>query len=75
MASFVFIGSIMPCEPCKVGNLNLFNKDPIAIIGARSASINGKALARSIAHNICAKSNVAIVSGLAKGISACWRYI
>lgn len=56
-----------PVLTCK-GNLDLFNKDPVAIVGARSASINGKSLARSIARNICAKNNVVIVSGLAKGI-------
>lgn len=56
-----------PVLTCK-GNLDLFSKDPIAIVGARSASINGKSLAKSIARNICARSNVAIVSGLAKGI-------
>lgn len=56
-----------PVLTCK-GNLELFLKDSIAIVGARSASINGETLAKSIARNVCARSNAVIVSGLAKGI-------
>ena len=50
-----------------LGNISVFAKKSIAVVGTRNASVNGKALARKIAHDL-AESDYNIVSGLAHGI-------
>ncbi len=50
-----------------LGNTELLNQSNIAIVGARNASINGKKLAHSLAHDIGEKGHI-IASGLARGI-------
>lgn len=50
-----------------VGDTTLLNRPSLAIVGARNASIYGKQFAKQIAHNL-GKSNLVIVSGLARGI-------
>ena len=53
-----------------LGNLELLNyKNNIAIIGSRNCSLYGERAAKDFAFNL-AKSDVCIVSGLAKGIDA-----
>ena len=50
-----------------LGNLSVFNKKAIAVVGTRNASVNGKALARKIAFDL-AEKGYQVVSGLAHGI-------
>ena len=53
-----------------LGNLELLNyKNNIAVIGSRNCSFYGERAAKDFAFNL-AKSNVCIVSGLAKGIDS-----
>jgi DNA processing protein len=48
------------------GNVSLFQRRKIAIIGARNASINGRSMAELFGRQL--SSDFAVVSGLAKGI-------
>ena len=50
-----------------IGNISVFDKKAIAVVGTRNASLNGKALARKIAFDLVEKG-YQIVSGLAHGI-------
>lgn len=54
------------------GDIALLNRPAIAIVGARNASTNGRAIARDLARDLAAiaieGSALAIVSGLARGI-------
>ncbi len=50
-----------------LGNIALANKNAIAIVGARNASLNGRKFAEKIARDLGASGHV-IVSGLARGI-------
>ena len=50
-----------------IGNKTLFEKKSIAIVGSRSASLNGMNLTRKISFDL-AKEDICIVSGMAKGI-------
>ena len=52
-----------------IGNIELLNKNSIAIIGTRNASGNGKRLASKFSKELVAQG-IAIVSGMAKGIDA-----
>ena len=49
------------------GNLELFNKKTIAMVGCRKCSTYGKNIAKKLAYDF-ASNNVCIVSGLAVGI-------
>lgn len=49
------------------GDANLFQRDTIAIVGARNASALGQRFARDIAHDLGA-AGIVIASGLARGI-------
>ena len=49
------------------GQISIFNKKALAIVGTRNASLNGKALARKIAFDL-AEAGYNVVSGLAHGI-------
>ena len=51
------------------GNLTLFNQASIAIVGSRSASVQGEKNAESFAKALC-EHGLCIVSGLALGIDA-----
>ena len=50
-----------------IGNLDLLNKNCIAMVGARNASLNGRKFATKVAQDLGARDHV-IVSGLARGI-------
>jgi DNA processing protein len=50
-----------------IGNKQLLNKQSIAIIGARNASMAGKRFVEKISHHL-SDANYNIVSGLARGI-------
>jgi DNA processing protein len=51
------------------GNLRLLNQANIAIVGSRSASVQGEKNAEAFAHDLCGYG-LCIVSGLALGIDA-----
>lgn len=51
------------------GNKKILNKKSIAIIGSREASDYGKNVAKYLAYNL-SKSNINIVSGMARGIDS-----
>ncbi|USO02547.1 MAG: DNA-protecting protein DprA [Alphaproteobacteria bacterium] len=50
------------------GNLDLLNKNTIAIVGARNASYAGQNLSFKIAQTLAEAHDITVVSGLAKGI-------
>ena len=50
-----------------IGNKSLFEKRCVAIVGSRSASLNGMNLTRKISFDLV-KEDVTVVSGMAKGI-------
>ncbi|MGB0670633.1 MAG: DNA-processing protein DprA [Rhodospirillales bacterium] len=52
-----------------LGHLHLLTKRAVAVVGARNASANGKAFARSLARDLGA-GGLLVVSGLARGIDA-----
>ena len=52
-----------------IGNIELLNKNSIAIIGTRNASENGKRLASKFSKELVAQG-IVTVSGMAKGIDA-----
>lgn len=60
---------IPDCPPMLTykGNRDLFNSRSVAIVGARNASINGKAFASQISSEL-SRNNISVVSGLARGI-------
>lgn len=60
---------IPDCPPILTykGNKELFNSRSVAIVGARNASINGKAFASQISSEL-SRHNISVVSGLARGI-------
>ncbi len=67
---FSFLLSQIPdCPPVLSykGNKALFNSKSIAIVGARNASLNGKAFAKQIATELV-RGGISVVSGLARGI-------
>ena len=49
------------------GDISVFQKKAVSVVGTRNASLNGKALARQISSDL-AKAGYNIVSGLAHGI-------
>lgn len=49
------------------GNIDLLNKQSVALVGSRNASLNGRKLAHNMASDL-GKQNLVIVSGLARGI-------
>lgn len=49
------------------GNIQLSNKNAIAIVGARNASLNGRKFAQKLAGDLGAREQT-VVSGLARGI-------
>ena len=51
------------------GNVAFLSKRNIAVVGARNASANGRALAEAIARDL-GKAEFAVASGLARGIDA-----
>ena len=51
------------------GNMGLAEEPPVAIVGARRASANGRAIARGMAQKLAQRGYV-VVSGLALGIDA-----
>lgn len=51
------------------GNLSVFDKRRVGIIGTRAASASGRHIARSLARDLV-HNDVAVVSGLARGIDA-----
>ncbi len=51
------------------GDLELFQKDIIAIVGARNASLNGLNFAKKISADL-AQNSIVTISGLARGIDA-----
>lgn len=50
-----------------IGSSDLFQKQSVAIVGSRNASINGRKLAHKMARDLGEK-NITITSGLARGI-------
>jgi DNA processing protein len=52
---------------CVSGNLPLFQKTSVAIVGARTASASGRKMARILAHAL-AEEGFLVTSGLARGI-------
>lgn len=52
-----------------LGNRSLWQRDSIAIVGARNASAHGCQFAGTLAHQLGQK-NIVVVSGLARGIDA-----
>ena len=51
------------------GNIELLNKNSIAIIGSRNCSENGKNLAKRFAKELV-EQGLTIISGMAKGIDS-----
>ena len=51
------------------GNLNLFDRTAVAIVGARNASAAACRFARGLAHDL-GQQNLVVVSGLARGIDS-----
>lgn len=49
------------------GNLNLFARDAVAIVGARNCSLAGKQIAAKIAREL-SQNDIIVASGLARGI-------
>lgn len=49
------------------GNVALFDRNPIAMVGARNASAGACRFARTLAHDL-GQHDLAVVSGLARGI-------
>ncbi len=49
------------------GDISIFKKDSIAIVGSRDSSINGEKFTRNIAKDIC-QADLSVTSGLALGI-------
>lgn len=49
------------------GHAHLLDRRAVALVGARNASLNGRKLAESLAHNL-AEAGFLVVSGLARGI-------
>lgn len=52
-----------------LGNKKLLNKKSLAIVGSRDCSEYGKTMAQAFSY-LLAKNNVAVISGLAKGIDS-----
>ncbi len=52
-----------------LGDISVFTRPAVAIIGSRNASANGRTLAGLIAADL-AKAGLAVVSGMARGIDA-----
>ncbi len=52
---------------CVSGNLEMFQKTSVGIVGARTASASGRKMARILAHNL-SEAGFLITSGLARGI-------
>ena len=50
-----------------IGDINLLTRNPIAMVGARNASLNGKKFAKKLASDLGSMNRV-IVSGFARGI-------
>ncbi len=63
--------TLADCPPILsvAGNINVFKKPSIAIVGARNASIVGKKIATQLAHDL-SQAGWCIVSGMARGIDA-----
>lgn len=49
------------------GNVSLLHKRSIGIVGTRNASLNGRKMAETLAHDL-GREDIAIVSGMARGI-------
>jgi DNA processing protein len=56
-----------PALLCMSGNFGLAAKDSVAIVGARTASANGRKMARILAHGLVERGYL-VTSGLARGI-------
>jgi DNA processing protein len=56
-----------PAMLCMSGNFALANRKSVGIVGARTASANGRKMARILAHAI-AEAGFLVTSGLARGI-------
>ncbi len=52
---------------CMAGNLELAQRESVGIVGARTASANGRKMARILAHGL-AEAGYLVTSGLARGI-------
>lgn len=50
-----------------IGNIDLLNRQSVALVGSRNASLNGRKLAHKMASDL-GKANIIVVSGLARGI-------
>ena len=63
------LGNIDAAPPilCVSGNLTLFQKTSVGIVGARTASASGRKMARILAHAL-AEEGFLVTSGLARGI-------
>jgi DNA processing protein len=63
------LGNIESAPPvlCVSGNLALFQKTSVGIVGARTASASGRKMARLLAHSL-AEAGFLVTSGLARGI-------
>lgn len=63
------LGNIDSAPPilCVSGNLALFQKTSVGIVGARTASASGRKMARILAHSL-AEAGFLVTSGLARGI-------
>ncbi len=59
-----------PKELFCLGNLELFNKPSVSIVGSRKTSFYGRWVAKELGKRI-ARNNITVVSGLAMGIDTC----
>jgi DNA processing protein len=56
-----------PALLCMAGNFELLQRESVGIVGARTASANGRKMARILAHGL-AEAGYLVTSGLARGI-------
>ena len=52
-----------------IGNAHLLERDAVAVVGARNASLNGRRFARQLCRDL-GRGGLVVVSGMARGIDA-----
>jgi DNA processing protein len=58
-----------PASFAVIGDATLLSRPCLAVVGSRNASLNGRRLARDLAHDL-GEAGFVVVSGLARGIDA-----